>query len=190
MKNILILDGNPKQSSFCSVLTDTYEIEAREQHQTRRFSLHKMAFNPNLENGFDKEQPLEPCLLEFQEALLWAEHIVIVAPIWWGGLPAKLKGLIDRAFLPGFAFKYDNETHEVIQYLTGKTARIVLTMDSPDYYAEEQANPVLEQLEKFTLSFCGIDVLQKDLLGSVISADDQQKAQWLETMKVAGTAGI
>lgn len=50
------------------------------------------------------EQALEPCLQRCQESLLWAEHLIIVYPVWWGTMPALLKGWLDRVLLPGFAF--------------------------------------------------------------------------------------
>lgn len=72
----------------------------------RMITLNELAFNMNLEGGYRNKLPLEPDLLEAQEAIKWAEHLVWVFPIWWGGPPALLKGFVDRIFMPGYAFKY------------------------------------------------------------------------------------
>ncbi len=187
-KNILILNANPKATSLCQTLADTYEIEARETANIRRFNLAEMAFNPSLDQGYDEIQTLEPDLVAFQDALMWANHIVIVSSTWWGGLPAKAKGLIDRVFIPGVTFKFEDDNPYPIQLMKGKTGRIILTMDMPGEYVQEQARPVLEQLSKYTLEYCGVSPVETTLYGSVIMADEQQIAQWIEEVKVLGKA--
>lgn len=185
---IMVLNGNPKADSLSRHLTDVYEVEAREGAEVRRFNLDQMAFNPSLDCGYDSEQPLESCLVEFQNALTWADHLVFVAPIWWGGVPAKLKGLVDRTFLPGFAFRYESGSPEPVPLLTGKTARLILTMDAPDAFLSEQAAPVLAQLDRYTLQFSGIAPAEVDLFGSVIAADAAQIQQWADTVRANGAA--
>ncbi|CAM3961743.1 NAD(P)H-dependent oxidoreductase [Pseudoalteromonas byunsanensis] len=183
MKHILLLNGNPKEKSFSKQLSDRYEIAATEYAQVRRFDLSTMEFNPNLVAGYDQKQFLEPALVQFQQALLWAEHIVIVSPIWWGGLPAKLKGLFDRTFLPGFAFSYEQANPLPTPHLCGKSARIILTMDAPSDFMQMQAKPVLEQLDVFTLQFCGIEKAAVSLFGGVIVADEAQRNTWLQDVR-------
>ena len=67
--------------------------------------------------------------------LEWAEHVVVTSPLWWGAMPAKLKGAFDRALLPGRAFDTRNTT--TIGFpapmLKGKTARVLLTADTPAF---------------------------------------------------------
>jgi len=187
MKNILVLNGNPKPNSFAHQISDTYQIEAREHLAVRRINLAEMTFNPDLSHGYDEPLPLEESLQAFQQAVLWADHIVVIAPVWWGGIPAKLKGMFDRAFLPGFAFSYEGDNPEPKQLLAGKTSRIFLTMDAPMEFADEQALPVLEQLNRFTLEFCGIKNIGISLFGSVIMSDDKQRDHWLTETKLAAT---
>ncbi|MCF2909471.1 NAD(P)H-dependent oxidoreductase [Pseudoalteromonas sp. DL2-H2.2] len=186
MKKVLLLNGNPKQSSFSHRLSSEYQHHAEKSATVRRFNLSDMKFDPNLTCGYDEVQALEACLSDFIEALIWAEHIVIVAPVWWGGLPAKLKGLLDRGFLPGTAFSYQDDSASVVQLLTGKTARVILTMDAPQEFAEQQSRPVLEQLSLYTLEFCGINKAEVTLFGSVILSDESQRTSWLEEVQTLG----
>jgi len=188
-KKILVLNGNPKSSSYSQHLSDLYDLEASEYFDVRRFNLSAMAFNPSLDCGYDARQELEPCLVDFQNAILWADHLVIVTPIWWGGLPAKLKGLFDRTFLPGFSFKYEGDNPLPVQLLKGKTARLVVTMDAPSDYAEEQAAPAVAQLDLFTLQFCGFEKAEVNLFGSLISATPEEKQDWEERVKAIGAKG-
>ncbi|MDK2594064.1 NAD(P)H-dependent oxidoreductase [Pseudoalteromonas obscura] len=189
-KKILVLNGNPKSNSFGQHLADIYSCEAREYFEVRRFNLSEMPFNASLQYGYNTPQILEPILVEFQKAVLWAEHIVIISPIWWGGLPAKLKGLFDRAFLPDFSFKYEKDNPVPVQLLTGKTSRLILTMDMPAQYMEEQAAPVITQLDTYTLQFCGIQKAQINLFGSLVLATPDDKQKWEGTMKSLGRKGL
>ena len=188
-KKILILNGNPKAKSYDQHLADRYEVEAREYYQVKRFDLSELDFNPSLENGYDSRQPLEDALVAFQEALLWAEHVVILTPVWWGGLPAKLKGLFDRTFLPGFAFQYSQGSVYPEQLLKGKTSRLIITMDAPEDFAQEQANPIIEQLDKFTLQFSGIEAAELTLIGSIIMSDTEQRTAWDAAVSDLGKMG-
>ena len=188
-KHILIINGNPKTKSFCQHLSNLYEVEAREYFTISRFNLSEMAFNPDLQNGYDQTQELEPCLVAFQQAIKKADHIIIISPIWWGGMPAKLKGLFDRSLLPNFAFKYERGNPMPVQLLTNKTSRLIFTMDAPDPYLEEQASGIITQLDHFILQYCGIEKPQTNLFGAIIGSSDQEKAVWEETVKKLGQQG-
>ncbi|MDO6708584.1 NAD(P)H-dependent oxidoreductase [Photobacterium sp. 1_MG-2023] len=189
-KNILLLNANPKTESFARALADAYEIEAREQFTVHRLNLSDMEFDPNLAAGYDAIQPLEPGLKAFQRQLAGADHLVLIAPIWWGGLPAQLKGFIDRTFLPGFAFQFEGDSPEPVPLLKGKTARIILTMDAPAEMLAEQAEPVLAQLDRFTLQFCGFSPAETTLLGSVILSTETQRQLWLKDIQALGRQGL
>lgn len=186
MKKILLLNGNPKANSFAHLLSDRYECEAREYAQVKRFDLSQMEFDPNLAGGYDNEQALEDCLQAFQKSVVWADHIVVVTPIWWGGLPAKLKGLFDRSFLPGFAFKFEGDNPMPTQLLSGKTSRLICTMDAPEEYFVAQARPVLEQLDLFTLQYCGMAPAEVTLLGSIVMSTEAQRTGWLQQITQLG----
>ncbi|MFG1489010.1 NAD(P)H-dependent oxidoreductase [Oceanospirillum sp. HFRX-1_2] len=193
MSRLLILNANPKQKSLNQQLADAYETGVRlgspvAECEIRRFNLSDMNFDPSLNEGYDQMQALETDLNDLLAALQWADHILIVSPIWWGGLPAKFKGLIDRVFLPGQTFKYEADSPLPTPLLTGKTAQLILTMDAPEEYAEIQAAPVLEQLNRFTLEFCGIENEQPLLIPSASFSDEQQIALWLKTTNELGQA--
>ena len=110
-KRILLILGTPKRDSLCHALAEAYSNGARGQgHVVRQLPLGELQFDPILREGFGQQQTLEPDLLEAQRQIHWAEHLVFVYPVWWGGVPALLKGFFDRTFLPGFAFKYRNRS--------------------------------------------------------------------------------
>ncbi|KPH65587.1 NAD(P)H-dependent oxidoreductase [Pseudoalteromonas porphyrae] len=177
-RNILVIDANPKSSSFCDALAKAYV--AASHSEVQYLSLSTMQFNPDLSNGYDSGQPLEPDLVEFQAKLQWAEHIVLFIPVWWGGLPAKFKGLIDRTFLPGFAFKYQPNKTIPDKLLKGRTAEVVLTLDTPAwYYRFVQGAPVTKQLKHTILGFSGIKVISTAYFGPIISSTPELRVEWL-----------
>ena len=92
-----------------------------------------LKFNTNLQFGYKKRIELEPDLFEAWEKIKWANHLVWVHPVWWGGLPAITKGFIDRVFLPGFAFQYRENSVWWDKLLKGKTAHIIITLDQPSW---------------------------------------------------------
>lgn len=189
-KRILVLSGNPKQSSFSETLAVAYMEAARHRHQVRIHRIADMAFDPDLDAGYGSDKRLEPDLAAFQESIRWADHLFITTPVWWGALPAKLKGVFDRTFLPGFAFKYQKGKLIPDKLLKGKTARIVMTMDTPPwYYRLFQGAPALKQLKIATLEFCGFRQVRANMFGPVISSNEQQRKQWLEMVARLGTGG-
>src|SRR5690606_13363363 len=116
-----------------------------------------LQFNLNLQFGYRKRTELEPDLLDSLEKIKWADHLVWVYPVWWASLPAILKGFIDRLFLPGFAFQKRENSLLADGLLKGKTARIISTLDQPDwFYRIINHRPSYWAMQRNTLYFCGV----------------------------------
>src|SRR3989344_9376596 len=104
---IFILLGHTDRETLSGAFADTYERAARAaHHEVRQMNIGEMTFDPILHKGYKVIQQLEPDLKAFQENMKWCEHFVLVYPIWWSAMPAKLKGLFDRAGVPPFAFRF------------------------------------------------------------------------------------
>ena len=135
MKKTLLILGHPDKSSFNGALADSYQEGAKKSGiEFERLNLADLDFELTLQKGYAGKQKLEPDLQRAQDLIRWAEHMVFVYPIWWATMPALLKGFLDRVFLPGFAFKYKENSPWWDKYLTGKTARLITTMDAPYLY--------------------------------------------------------
>src|SRR5262245_35768345 len=99
-KRILLILGTPKPFGFCHAVAEAYAQGARSKgHVVHTLKLGELNFDPVLRGGYDQNQTLEADVLEAQRQVHWAEHLVLVYPIWWGGLPALLQGFFDRVFL-------------------------------------------------------------------------------------------
>ncbi len=130
-KNIVILLGHPDSGPTLSrELAEVYRDAARANgHKVKLFKLGDMAFDPILHKGYKTIQPLEPDLIKLQEAIKWCDHFVVIYPNWWSTMPALLKGLFDRMWLPGFGFGYYKTgimSHFSMwkRMMRGKTARV------------------------------------------------------------------
>ncbi len=178
MKVLLIL-GHPLKDSFCADLSEKYIEGAKEKgHETKSLYLGDLKFNPLLETAYRKEQPLEPDLEKAQKMIKWADHIVLAYPVWWGNFPALLKGFFDRAFLPDFAFKFTGGG-KWEKLLKGKTARLLITMDShPLIQILYFRNPSVKAM-KATLGFCGIKQ-KNSYFGSVRYSEKAKRKKWLK----------
>ncbi|OPA84618.1 NAD(P)H dehydrogenase [Pseudomonas fluorescens] len=181
-QRILVVLGHPSNTSLCSALADTYTHAAKTAgHEVRVLRLGDRVFDPVLHDGYTQTQPLEADLQSAQSDILWATHLTFVFPIWWGGIPALMKGFIDRIFLPGFAFKYRAGKAFPDKLLHGKTAHLLVTLDTPPwYYRWFQHMPGVHQMRKATLAFCGIKPIKTLLFGPVIGSTPAQRDRWLK----------
>ncbi|MFT5831742.1 MAG: NAD(P)H dehydrogenase (quinone) [Candidatus Paceibacteria bacterium] len=130
-KKIVLICGNPDADTFTGGILDHYHAAAEENgHEIKRYNLGDMDFDPILHMGYKEIQQLEPSLIELQDAIRECDHLVIAYPNWWCTMPALLKGLFDRIWLPGFAFNFNKETKKVEAHLKGKTARVYVISGS------------------------------------------------------------
>ena len=108
MKKILLIDGHPDETRLTSALMSAYRSGAEEAgYQVSQIVIRELAFEPNLQFGYKQRLELEPDLLAAIDAIKTCDHMVWVHPVWWGGLPALLKGFIARTFLPSIMFDYN-----------------------------------------------------------------------------------
>ncbi|MGI9649676.1 NAD(P)H-dependent oxidoreductase [Chryseobacterium sp. RLHN22] len=188
MKKILIINGHPNKASFNFGIAEAYKKGAIESGaEVKEIIIAELNFNPNLQFGYRKIMELEPDLVEAWEKIIWADHLVWIHPVWWGGLPAIMKGFIDRLFLPGRAFKYRENSVWWDKLLKGKTAHIITTLDQPGlYYRLMFGRPSVNQLKKSVLQFCGIKPVKVTYIGIIKTSDENQRKIWLNKVRWAG----
>lgn len=188
MKKILIINGHPNKDSFNFGIAKAYQDGALQSGaEVKEIVIADLNFNPNLQFGYQKRMELEPDLVKAWEKIQWADHLVWIHPVWWGGLPATTKGFIDRIFLPGFAFKYRENSVWWNKLLKGKTAHIITTLDQPGlYYRFFFGRPIVNQLRKSVLEFCGVKPVKVTYVGIIKTLDIKQREVWLEKIKLLG----
>jgi NAD(P)H dehydrogenase (quinone) len=162
---ILIILGHPNLESFNAALAKAYEDGARDEGAEVEFlALADLLFDPVLrprgpQSGAAARprQPFETDLERAKRAIERADHVVFVFPVWWGGLPALLKGFVDRVFLPGWAYRAVPGARPE-KLLTGRTARVVMTMDAPGWYdGLAYKHSAKRAIVNATLRYCGFN---------------------------------
>jgi putative NADPH-quinone reductase len=188
MKKILIINGHPDKESFCFALAENYKKGADKAGvDCKLFNLIDLEFNPILTGGYRKINELEPDLIIMQQEILTADHLVLVYPNWWSTFPALLKGFIDRVFVPGFAFKYRENSPFWDKLLKGKTARLIVTMDTPWwYYWLINRNVGHNAMRIGVLEFCGIKPVKITTFAPVKSSDNKKRKKWLAEVEELG----
>lgn len=164
MKKILVLLGHPDPDTLCGALAGAYENAAKlAGHEVRRKNISELSFDPLLHKGYKVIQELEPDLKALQEDFKWAEHVVIVYPLWWSSMPALMKGLFDRMWLPAFAFRFikgpdGKSTMGWNKLLKGRTARVIVTLKNQPWLERFMFGDYTAELVQAILRFSGFKV--------------------------------
>jgi len=188
-RKILIIDGHPDPdpARFVHALSDSYARGAAE-HQVRRLKLAELDI-PFLHRSDDwmSGHPL-PAIAAAQADIAWADHLVIIYPLWLGDVPALLKAFLEQVMRPGFALQY--RKHGLPKkLLAGRTARVVVTMGMPAFfYRLVYGAHSVKSLERNILKFVGIRPVARTIIGAV-EADADRRREWLEEMEALGKAG-
>ena len=187
---IVLVQGHPDPGvrHFCHALADAYRSGAiAAGHGVRDVAVTDLQF-PVLRSRAEWEtQAPAPDVARAQELIGWAEHIVLVYPLWLGTMPALLKAFLEQVFRPGFAMGNAGEGKGWSRKLAGKSARIVVTMGMPALvYRWYFGAHGLKSLEQGILAIVGIKPSRHSLVGSIEAISARKRRGWLEAMRVLG----
>src|SRR4051794_15364333 len=187
---VLVILGHPRRNSLCGALAAAYAEGARDGGAAvRTLDVGEMTFEPDVTGISPRDQPLEDSVRAAMAAIAWADHLVLVYPTWWGTMPAVLKAFLDRVLLPGFAFADRDDGEGWERLLTGKSAHLLTTMDTPPWvYRWIYKAPGANALGRATLGFCGVDPVRITLFGPVKESTPARRAHWLEQARREGRA--
>lgn len=171
-KKILILQGHPDPAGgrLCHALADAYAAGAQEAGaEVRRIEVAQLDF-PLLRTKADWDAGEEGAPESLRPAIAdsrWAEHMLIIYPLWLGTMPALLKGFMEQAFRPGVALSKEGGGFPKPAF-KGKSARIAVTMGMPELvYRLFCGAHSLKSLEKNVLQVVGVKPIRESLFGLV-----------------------
>jgi len=187
MSRIFLLDGHPDPAPerFCAALADAYAGGARRSgHEVRRFDLGSMEFAPlRSKQDFDAS-PVAEDAARVQDAIRWADHVVIIHPVWMGSQPAMLRALFEQVFRDSFVLSHAQPPKRLLK---GKTAHVVATMGMPAFvYRWVYGVHGVRSLEKSLLRFSGLKPVRRTLVGAVEEMPEPKRRKWLARMQEAG----
>jgi len=188
-RRLAIIQGHPDPcgNRFCHALADAYATGASAAgHEINRIEVARIDF-PVLRTQDDFETGQIPeMLVPARDAIVAAQHLLIIFPLWHGTMPALLKAFIEQVMRPGVALEYRKEGFPK-GLLAGRSARLVVTMGMPAliYRWYFQAHGV-RGLERSVLRFSGMKPIRETLLGTVQGVNERRRQRWLDQMKESG----
>jgi putative NADPH-quinone reductase len=191
-KRIALIQGHPDPAAghFGHALASAYESSATEAgHQVKVITVARLEF-PLLRNARQWEsEPVPEAIGEAQRTIAWAEHLVIVFPLWMGDMPALLKAFFEQTLRPGFAIGKTAPGRLGKRLLKGRSARIVVTMGMPAFfYSVYYRAHSLKSLKRNILEFCGIAPVRTTVIGTV-EGRNEAREDWLMRLSALGVQG-
>jgi putative NADPH-quinone reductase len=185
---ILLIDGHPHATSLGKALADEYASGAiAAGARVERLDLRELEFDLVLRGGYAREQQLEPDLLRARSMIERASHVAWQFPLWWAAPPALVKGFVDRLFLPGWAFEYQQRNALPKRLLAGRSARLTVTMDSPWWwYALAYKRSIHGAFANATLSFVGFSPVKIRTIHGVRAMSERDRRALLASMREDG----
>lgn len=180
---ILIIYAHPNRNSLNHAILESVIKGLKETGRNFEvIDLYAEKFNPVL--VFDevhKRRDLwkDPYTEKYRKQMEQANTLIFIYPIWWYGLPAILKGFIDRVFSSGFAFQYEGMIPKGL--LRKKSAWVIYTIDSPNFYIRWfRKNAEWTVMRDAILKFCGIKKIKRTKLTSVKQTTYEARRKWLQ----------
>jgi putative NADPH-quinone reductase len=189
-QRIVLIQGHPDATAphLCNALAQSYADGATAAgHEVRHIDIATIDF-PWLRSQHEWELGLLPAALKPAQADIgWAQHIVLFFPLWLGDMPALLKAFLEQVARPGFAFAAEGNNPFGRKGLTGRSARVVVTLGMPAlvYRWYFRAHSV-KSLERNILGFVGIAPVHETLVGSVDQLGEDGVAKWKRRMQALG----
>ncbi|MDD3685606.1 MAG: NAD(P)H-dependent oxidoreductase [Bacteroidales bacterium] len=174
----LIIYANYKEQSFTAAIRDTLaESFHKNGHEVVVRDLYEIKFNPvlskrDLESIENEIFPID--IMNEQKFIAWADMICFVYPIWWSGMPAILKGYIERVLVQGYAFDFVND--EAVIKLKNKKIAIFNTTGTKNIYQDQKSIDALNHItEQCIFGFVGLETVEHKYFKAVTGASDAEK---------------
>jgi putative NADPH-quinone reductase len=191
-RKVLIIDGHPDpaRAHFCHALADAYvEGAMGSGKETRLISVAEAPIEILRTASDFAAAPTSAQVLSAQADIVWADHLVLVFPLWLGGAPALLHAFLEQ--IARGAFFAATEGPGIRSRFKGKTARIVVTMGMPSlmYRLMFRAHGV-RNIAEGVLGFAGFGPVRMTLFGAVEASSSHRQRARLEQVRLLGHEGV
>lgn len=185
--DFLIVIDHPWQGSFNYAVLDSFQKGLDQAaHNINVMDLNKDDFNPVFSEAelarYGEGVVLDPLVKDYQGQIARADYLVLIFPIWWNVMPARMKGWLDKVFTPGFAFTTGQVPEPLLGHIQG--ASVLTTTGVPDeQHREKYHNALYWVLCKGVLEFCGISPVKWLNFGETGFAPRAEHAGWLDDVR-------
>ncbi|MEC1507236.1 NAD(P)H-dependent oxidoreductase [Bacillus haynesii] len=178
-----VIYAHPNPNSFNgAILNQVIKALEEGKHSYDVIDLYKDRFDPVLlfdEKKRRSDMKHDPETAEYRRIVKNADHLIFIYPLWWGGMPAIMKGFIDRVFAAGEAYTYQGKLPKGL--LKARTASVYYTADAPSWYLRfwrRDADWVT--VKDVMLKFCGVRRVRRLLFAGVKDSSEEKRTQWLD----------
>jgi putative NADPH-quinone reductase len=191
-RKITMIQGHPDSSRrhLCHALADANaDAAAQAGHSVARVEIAGIEF-PQLRTQEEFNSGTLPASLKpAVDAIIAADHIVLIFPLWLGTMPALVKAFLEQVLHPGVAFFY--ERHGAKKLLVGRSAHIVATMEMPAWlYQTFFCSHGIRGLRRSVFKFAGFSPGRTTMFGMIENASDATTSRWLDSMRKKGAKAL
>ena len=184
MNMTTIVFAHPWHGSFNKAILDTVTSKLTAENKPFQIiDLPKDGFNPVFTEEelalFNKGMALDPLVLKYQEMIKATKEIIFIFPIWWGTVPAILKGFFDKVLLRGFAYTANEEGH-LIPLLDIAKSSVITTSQAPSEIFESYMNGYFKA---FFMDAVGMKNLQWINCDNTSMGPDEHRKAFLEKVE-------
>jgi NAD(P)H dehydrogenase (quinone) len=189
--HVMVVLAHPRLDSLNAAVCEALCDGLRETgHTIDLADLNAEGFDPVL-RGPELDQlgtgPSCKDVVAYQKRVLLADALAFIFPVWWFGLPAILKGFIDRVFQEGFAFKFTSRGR-ACGLLAHKNALVICTAGASSslYRLFRFGRPLEKTFVEWTLKTCGIRTVRQVIFHDVKNVNAATRARYLKQVKRLG----
>lgn len=185
-RRILVINGHPdpRPERLCAALAAAYAKGAQAGgHEVRRVDVGALDF-PLVRSFDDFAKAPPPVIAGAQADVTWANHLVVIHPLWLGGAPAVLKAFLEQVFRYGFALAAEGRMQGL---LGGRSVRTIVTMGMPaPVFSLVFGAHGLKAVERGVYWVAGLRPIRHTLFGGVEAGPH---ARWLTIAEGLGWRG-
>lgn len=190
MATITLIQGHPDAGNghLLDDLADAYlDGAAAGGHTAEMLRLNALDF-PLIRSKQDWEEgPIPPDIQAAQAAILSADHLVFLFPLWLGDVPALMKAFLEQVARPAFLLEEPAKGFSSPRRLAGRSTRSIVTMGMPALlYRLYFLSHGVRSFKRNVLGFAGLGPNTDTLIGMVENMPAERRDRLLQRMESLG----
>lgn len=188
---VVIVFNHPYEGSFCNAILNSVTTGLQKsKHTIDIIHLDKEGFNPVMTGAdlkaFRDKKPVDPKVIEYNNRIKNADHLIFIFPIWWELMPAMTKGFVDKVIFPGIAYDYKDASNTLMKPLWNNLQgfTMITTMNTPNYlYWLLFGNAVKKAMLLGTFWKIGYENRKWISFNQVKQVSDTKRKKWLSELE-------
>jgi putative NADPH-quinone reductase len=189
MRTVIVFN-HPNEGSYCNaILQSVIKGLQNANHEVDLMHLDNDGFNPAMSKAdlkaFVNHLPIDSQVIDYNERLKKADHLIFIFPIWWDIMPATTKGFIDRVLGPGVMYDHHPRGFGLVPLLKNlKSITIITTMNKPKFlYSLVIGNLIRKVMLRSVFKTMGYKNLHWISFTSVKSVSQERRVKWLSNLE-------